>query len=172
MGNPRPPIKVLPPADELRRLFTYEPETGILRSRLKRGRHGPVSIVGNFSIGNGYMLVCIDHVHYMAHRLVWKMVTGDEPTAQIDHRDGDKVNNRWANLRPVTNGQNIQNSKIRVDNGSGAKGVCWDAWHRKWAAYISVNGQQFKLGRFDQKDHAISARASAERKMHGEFARP
>ena len=60
---------------------------------------------------------------FYGSRLIWEMRTGEDPVAQIDRIDGDRLNNRWNNLRPATNGTNIWNSKLRKDNASGFKGV-------------------------------------------------
>lgn len=100
------------------------------------------------------------------------MVTGNEPPSFIDHIDGNKLNNAWENFRLVTNGQNIQNSKIRYrNNRSGVKGVCWDTSHKTWKAYITVNGKQLRLGRFKTLADAAAVRHAAAIKLHGEYMR-
>lgn len=98
-------------------------------------------------------------------------MTGDEPPEMIDHRDGDELNLRWENLRAATNGQNLQNAKLRRDNGSGVKGVHWDASHKKWRAVISVHKSHHHLGRFDTVADAETAILAARQHMHGDFAR-
>ena len=168
--------KPLPSAEYLRSLFEYDPATGILRWRLGIGR----ARCGGHIAGTPrerrkdeqpYLTVAIDLVYYPVHRIVWKIVTGEEPEGMIDHDDLDRQNNRWANLRPATNGQNKHNGKIYANNKSGVKGVCWDHGHQKWRAYISVNGNQIKLGRFDSIAEASSVVLAKRLELHGEFAR-
>lgn len=108
---------------------------------------------------------------YYAQRLIWKMVTGKEPPALIDHVDLDCANNRWGNLRAATNSENGYNRKLNVDNKSGIKGVCWEPTHNAWKAYITVNKKQYRLGRFKNLQEAGQAVADARQRLHGEFAR-
>lgn len=98
-------------------------------------------------------------------------MTGRDPQHFVDHIDGDKLNNKWANLREADNGQNKQNGSLYRNNRSGVKGVCWDASHKAWRAYIGVNGVQRKLGRFKSINDAASAVAAERERLHGEFAR-
>jgi hypothetical protein len=168
---PRAPIKALPDAAELRELFAYDPNTGVL-TWLKKMRRGlsEGSVAGTVG-ARGYLSVGIGRQYYFAHRLIWKIVTGSDPSAQVDHIDGDRLNNRWANLRPATNGQNLWNAKRRADNRSGVKGVSWDAQQKKWAANITINRKLRRLGRFSSVAEAAEV-VNAERiRLHGEFAR-
>lgn len=88
---------------------------------------------------------------------------------QVDHRDGDGLNNRRLNLRPATGAQNVANMKMHARNRSGAKGV----WRhgRKWRATIQRNGKNWHLGGFDTVEEASAAYQAAARELHGEFAR-
>jgi hypothetical protein len=121
--------------------------------------------------GNRYLVIGIDRKYYKAHRIIWKLVTGAEPPAFIDHIDGDNLNNRWENLRAATNGQNIQNAKLRKDNKSGHKGVCWDKSHKAWSVHVAVNGKQKKFGRYKDLTAAISVANRVRLELHGSFAR-
>ena len=79
--------------------------------------------------------VTIDRITYRAHRIIWLMVTGNDPAdSLIDHIDGNPHNNKFANLRIATSRQNQCNQKIRRDNTSGLKGVSWDSKRNKWLA--------------------------------------
>jgi hypothetical protein len=172
----RTDIKPLPSCEELHRLFAYDPTTGKLTWRLKphqkAQRIQPGDDVGTVKKGRGnYLSIGIGRKYYLAHRIIWKMTTGDDPADQIDHVDGDRLNNRWNNLRPASNGQNKWNSSLSRNNKSGVKGVCWDAGHKKWKAYISIGGKQSRLGRFASIDEAAVAVNAARTKLHGEFAR-
>lgn len=85
-----------------------------------------------------------------------------------DHRSGDTLDNRRANLRPCTRSQNAANAKLRTDNTSGAKGVRQKG--DKWEAFIRVNYRMIYLGLYHAKGAAVSARRDAERALFGEFA--
>ena len=90
---------------------------------------------------------------------------------EIDHRNGNGLDNRRENLRRATRSQNIANSKLHLDNTSGTKGVYWDKATQKWRAQIGFNYRVIQLGRFADKKEAIRARREAQQAMFGEFAR-
>lgn len=94
------------------------------------------------------------------------------PSRNVDHRDGDGLNNRRKNLRLCTQTQNMCNTKIKSNKKSDApKGVSWDKRRGKWVAEIKLGETRERLGRFSLKEDAISVRAEAEKRLHGEFAR-
>jgi hypothetical protein len=179
----RAPIKRLPSLPTLTALLFYDAATGALTWKHKSGRSrseiawnnrcggkaaGTVTFRGYIAIGirkNGKA------TYYLAHRIIWKMMTGRDPKDQVDHRDGNRQNNRWLNLREAGNGPNLQNAKLRSDNRSGVKGVHWDARHKKWRAVISVDKRSLRLGRFNTILAAETAISAARKKLHGEFAR-
>lgn len=88
-----------------------------------------------------------------------------------DHRDGDGLNNRRANLRNATKSQNMHNARLRADNTSGFKGVCWNKRSGKWEARIRLHGKQNHLGMHATPEAAYEAYCQAANRLHGEFAR-
>ena len=88
---------------------------------------------------------------------------------QVDHRDGDPLNNRRGNLRVVTNAENAQNRR-HAGGSSRHRGVCWNRQSQKWQAGAKLNGRSFHLGLFDNEEDAAAA-ASAFRREHMPFAR-
>lgn len=92
--------------------------------------------------------------------------------AQVDHRNGDGLDNQRSNLREATRTQNNANSRRRTDNTSGFKGVTLDARIGRWNARIHVNGRRRSLGYFATAEQAAVAYDSAAREIFGEFARP
>ncbi len=101
------------------------------------------------------------------HRIVMSAPDGME----VDHIDGNGLNNRKSNLRLSTREQNRWNVSKRPDNTSGHKGVTFEKETGKWLACIRAFGVQKKLGRFKCPTSAAIAYAKASREMHGEFGR-
>lgn len=119
----------------------------------------------------GYIQVRLAGRLYYAHRLAWLYVTGEWPADELDHRDLDRANNRWRNLRPATHLQNAQNGPMRKRNVARVKGVWWNPRKRKWEASIMANRKRHWLGLFDSRKEAHSAYRTAAVRHFGEFAR-
>lgn len=86
---------------------------------------------------------------YLAHRLIWLYAYGKFPDGQVDHINGQPLDNRIENLRDVTNQENSKNQKKRCTNTSGYMGVSWHKAADKWQAHIKVDGVQTYLGLFN-----------------------
>lgn len=92
-----------------------------------------------------------------------------DPKTQVDHRDGDGLNNVDGNLRVCTHAQNMLNRKIHKNNTTGFKGVT--RVNRKWVAYIGANSKRIHIGYFSTPVEAAKARDSKALELHGEFAK-
>jgi hypothetical protein len=162
-----------PSAERLRELFTYDAESGVLRYR--KGVKGAGKFAGDEAgyvcPTNGYRMVGVNYKRYLTHRLIWKIVTGEDARNGVDHIDGTKLNNRFANLREANQSQNGANSKLGKGNRSGVKGVFWWARVGKWQARIMLNRKTYDLGRYDCLEDAAAAVSVARDRFHGEFAR-
>lgn len=90
---------------------------------------------------------------------------------QVDHIDGNGLNNRRSNLRTATNSENQKNRGPSRANRSGMKGVSWHAGIKKWQASIKVDGKDKYLGVFENLEDAHKAYCDASKKFHGQFAR-
>jgi hypothetical protein len=115
----------------------------------------------------GYVAVALNGVKYLAHRLIWKWMTGEEPK-EIDHKDGDPSNNAWANLRDVTHQQNTWNSRGQTNH---AKGIHYRRDRGYWHAEIKINGKTVSLGNFTTEQEAHAAYFAAAKRHRGDFAR-
>lgn len=157
--------------ERLRELVTYDPETGVFRWKIHRSNKCRIGDVAGTDppVGqkNRYVLIRIDDRLYRAHRLVWLYVYGKWPTLDVDHIDGNGLNNSLNNLRECTMSQNLGNSRRHKDNHSGVKGVSWNKDKKKWK--VRIKG--FHLGYFDSLDDAAAVYEMAAKKVFGDFAR-
>lgn len=179
--------KSLPDAEHLRKVLDYDPETGVLTwkerprdhfksqsAHVKWNRHTAGTQAFNSNGKLGYRTGMLEGVHYLAHRIAWKIVHGQCPKAEIDHINGNRSDNRLVNLRSVTRLENTQNRKCRIDSKTGVPGVYWEKACNKWRAEIKANKHRISLGVFEEIDDAIAARKAAERKygFHPNHGRP
>jgi hypothetical protein len=164
--------KQLPPVELLRELFRYDEETGRL-IRNRPGRKVRVGQVVGVRSGSGYLFTKISRSGYAVHRLIYAMAYGEDPGYfEIDHIDGDKLNNRLENLRLATREQNLANAPGRKSSGCRFRGVSFFKPIRKWRADITVAGKQKNLGYFPTPEMAAKAYDVAARELFGEFAHP
>lgn len=161
--------KELLTAARLRELLHYNPETGAFVNRVRRGRIAAGTPAGSPHCC-GYIQIQVDGYNYLAHRLAWLWMTGKWPADGIDHRDLNRSNNRWDNLRPGNRSQNNTNCRAHRDSKSGIKGV---RQHRtgRWEARVCANRVTIYLGLFDTPEEASAAYFAKARELHGEYAR-
>jgi hypothetical protein len=157
--------------ERLREVLHYDPLSGVFTWLTNRGSRGRVGkVAGCVKVGR-HTLIMIDKVLYKAHRVAFLYMTGRWPDPDCDHRDLEKSNNIWGNIREATRSQNMANTPLRLTNKSGLKGVSWSASHNGWKAQITINYKNNYLGTFKTKEEAPSAYCGAARACHGEFAR-
>ena len=90
----------------------------------------------------------------------------------VDHVNGDRLDNRRANLRICTRSENLRNVGRRPTNTSGLKGAAWDRYTSSWKASIRAFGRHIHLGRFKTAEEAAGMYDAAALIFHGDFARP
>lgn len=158
--------------DELKHSLNYDPETGFFWWKSSgSGRNltkpaGAIDMTGYVHIGFKDMLSGKVR-RYKAHRLAFLYVHGRWPV-EMDHINGNRSDNRIANLREVTHVQNMQNREKLPTNTSGFKGV--NRHEGRWVARILVNKKRVHLGRFDTPEEAYQAYLQAAHKFHGQFS--
>lgn len=155
----------------LRELLHADPDTGICTWLVSTGRVKVGDVAGCLNNGNGYIYIGINERLELAHRLIWLYVTGSWPSHEIDHINGEKADNRFANLREATSSQNKANRGPQSNNTSGYKGVSWHKHSRRWAAQIHKDGRRISLGYYPTPEAAHSAYVKAAHEHHGEFGR-
>jgi hypothetical protein len=147
----------------LKEILHYDPETGIFQWLVKKSRRTSIGSVAG-TITHGYLSIKIDGKIYLNHRLAWLYVHSTWPQYEIDHIDGDKLNNRLENLRDATHKQNTENQKLLPSNKSGHRGVSWSQKGKKWRAYLKNNGKTIHLGYYEKlEDAALAAREAREK---------
>jgi len=102
-----------------------------------------------------------------------RLVIDCPPGLELDHINGDKLDNRRENLRVCTHAENVRNrgQQIRRDPGL-PKGVTACGKRGRYAAHIKYDGRIHRIGTFDSPEEAAHAYDVAAIKHHGEFARP
>jgi hypothetical protein len=164
--------------ERLKELLSYDPQTGVfvwLVSPANNTSAGAIAGSKGRSATprhrDGYVKITMFGRPYKAHRLAWLYMTGEWPSAMIDHKDGDGLNNKWSNLRLATQSQNNANSVLYRNNSSGRRGVYWCNREKKWIAQITVDYRRKHLGYFDDIEVADAAYRDAAQTFYGEYAR-
>lgn len=163
-------------AEFLKSILDYDSKTGIFCWKFRKDARSQWN--GKFSgkiagcyHADGHLQIVIRPWHYKGHVLAWIIMTGQFPKNEIDHINGDRRDNRWENLRAATHRQNILNSKLRIDNTSGFKGVVWDKRRHKWISRIKIEGKIKQLGSFKNPEDAHREYCNVAKKYYGRFAR-
>jgi hypothetical protein len=156
-------------AEGLRALFVYDPETGVFAVRTRTSPQRTVGMPVGSATSHGYVQIGIGSRAslrmYRAHRLAWLYMTGSWPQREIDHINGDRADNRWANLREVSTSVNAQNARRpRTRNKSGLLGVF--PKREKFAAQICIEGKKVSLGSYATAQEAHAAYIAAKRRLH------
>ena len=173
----RTKAKPLPPIERLRELLIVDPTSPSgLRWRVSRGGVCAGSHAGcirkhSTDPSRSDWVVSVNSRLWMTSRIIYFITYGEIPQdMQVDHINGNPLDNRVENLRIATPPQNSWNCKTNKRNKSGIRGVCWDASRNKWMAHIMFNGKSRTLGRFDSLDEARFVRQYEEVRLFGEFS--
>lgn len=173
----------LPSQEYLQECFEYDSETGNLTWKERPISHFNSEFIskkwnGRFSgketgttDKKGYHQVKICGIFYKKHRIIWKLVTSDDPIGyEIDHINLIKSDNRFENLRLCSGSQNCHNQYKRNTNTSGHKGVIFDKLSNKWRASFMFENKHVHVGRYDSIDDAVYALSKTRELIHKEFS--
>jgi hypothetical protein len=152
---------------ELASLLSYDPQTGVLSWKPRSGggkndrfnrKYGGKAAGYTSGI---YHRILFKRVLFTGHRIAWFMHYGEEPSDQIDHINGDKLDNRISNLRVVGTKENARNRPLRSDNKTGVNGV-YPTQFGTWYAQACVDGKNKHIGTFKTFDEAVEARMASQ----------
>lgn len=158
-------------AETLKSLLHYNPETGIFTRLATNNQNQVGAEAGWLNPKTGYVLIGIDGHRMMAHRVAWFYMTGEWPKNRVDHKNCNKSDNRWCNLRSATDSQNKANGRVYVTSKSKIKGVRLHETGRYQARLSIENGRYKHLGLFDTAQEAAEVYQRAAKELRGEFAR-
>ncbi len=152
--------------DELLAELVYEPETGFFfwrtstHARKAGARAGSITRKGLLTYRHMY----VKKEYWKEHRLAIFYMTGAAPTGDIDHINGDGLDNRIENLREVPHLQNGRNTKRNKTNTSGVPGVSFCKAANKWVAQIGERGHptRYKRALFECFEDAVARRMEME----------
>ena len=150
---------------KVKELFNYVDGSLYWRANKNRARAG--SAAGCIH-KTGYRVIRVDGVDYKAHHLVW-IWHGNKKPSELDHINGNKLDNNIDNLRLSTHSENMRNTGLRKDNSLGVKGV--DLHKNGYRARITLNSKTRHLGFFSSLEAAMDVLNAARKQVHGLYAR-
>ena len=154
--------------DYLHTIFDYKDGNLYWKER-RGGKIVEGSKAGGYN-PSGYFNVEINYVKYRLHRIIFMWHHGYLPK-EVDHINGNKLDNRIENLRAATKSQNLRNTGIRKTNSSGYKNVTWRKDNKTWAVALRYNGKPLHIGFFKDLELAGLVAEEARNKYHGKFAK-
>ncbi len=155
-------------AEDVRSILQYVPETGLFIWKVSRGSVKAGKATFGSPAGHGYRQIRVFGKLLYAHRLAWLIMTGEMPQMEIDHKNGNRSDNRWSNLRHVDPSTNMENEQ-RARGGrkySRLMGAFYRKDTEQWFSQIAVKGKIVRLGQFSDELSAHQAYLKAKRELH------
>lgn len=148
--------------------LSYDPETGELHWLATSRRRVFAGKKAGSLDKRGYLCINFANRRLRGHRVAWFLMTGEQPPALIDHKDGNPPNNHWSNLRAAT--AMLNNANMRPKTGL-PKGVTLHRQTGRYQAQVKSSGKSYYLGLFDSPQLAHVAYVERAAELFGEFAR-
>ena len=149
-------------AERIRKLFSYDPETGtFVRIMYSKGRYLNEIISHDLEI---------DGEKHELSRFIWLHYYGEWPPLNkiVEHEDRNRRNNKLSNLRLASDSQN--NTNKATNNQYGSKGIEFRSRKKPWTVRIWVDGVRKYIGSYTEFEEAEEASRAAIAQYHGEFA--
>lgn len=172
MGNLYPSIEILNEAFELRGREVFWKERPSSHFKTSRGRSVFNSSYSGLRAGtllaplNQYRILWLTHLdkkyQILEHVVVWALSKGEYPNCDLDHEDGNGLNNNIRNLIEKSKSENMHNKKMYKNNKSGHVGVTWYKRYGKWCASGRHDGKRKTIGYYEELSDAIAARKEWE----------
>ena len=158
-----------PTQDDLKALYSYNPETGHFTHLQSRGKGHAGKLAGRLNRA-GYVEMRVLNKLFGAHRLAVLYMTGRLPVQPltVDHINGERSDNRWANLRIANWHQQVWNTPVHHHNQSGLKGAWPCKTTGRWLSMLQDGKRRIWLGRFDTAEEAHQAWIKAATQLRGE----
>ena len=154
--------------EDIDELLSYDKENGKIYQKKNRPKIAVGSEAGTVT-PFGYRYVQLFGRKYPIHHLVWLFETKSFPKKFLDHKDGNRLNNKFSNLREVTKKQNNENRGKQKNNKTGFKGVSLNAKLQKYVAQIQHNGNTVYLGVFKTPEEASLVYQSAAKELFSHY---
>jgi len=151
----------------VKNLFEYR--DGELFWKITKGGQKIGNKAGSFS-KCGYFYIQINNKQFRIHRIIYLMFYGKMPEF-VDHKDGNKLNNKIENLRPATRSQNGFNRFLQKNNLSGYKNVIWIKNRNRWRVEFRINKKLHTSSLFKNINDAILEAEKMRQQYHNQFAR-
>lgn len=152
-----------------------------IRIRLSKGKYALVDgidapflrlfkwhVAGKYAVTKVAPRGQIKQIHM--HRVILGLGLRQYDSREVDHVNGNHLDNRIANLRTCSHSENMQNRRSKRNHSSKYRGVSWSKQHRKWQANAGHNGKSSYIGRFSSERQAARVAAAKRRELYGEFA--
>ena len=144
-------------------LFDYDSDTGTVYWKLSRSNRIKIGNPVGYKNPYGYLQVRLEGKLWMLHRLIWLKQTEKFPNGEIDHKDGNRSNNSWSNLRDVSKYTNMQNrKKADKDSLTGVLGACYDKQSGKFREQLIMDKKKILNKLFYTAEEAGNAYKQAK----------
>lgn len=154
--------------EQLKEALDYDPLTGLFTRKTRTSNFVKVGQIAGNKHAMGYWEIGVCGKSYLAHRLAFLYMEGKFPEKMVDHKNLNRMDNRWSNLRHATNGENMQNSSCGKRGVTGKRNVYPNG--KGFMVNLQKDGKPYYIGTYPDIELAELVAEEARRKYHGEFA--